>query len=258
MPGFRYSALLPPLSIALVVSDTERSIAFYRDVLDAEIHYQDIDFAAMRVGAAGVMLHADHTHDEHPWHEALTSDAVRGIGAQLRLLGIDRDTTERYKNRRAWDYDVTGIGFRDHMTNINAAIGLSQLARLDEFAANRRADCAAYDEAFADLDWLISPRANWEEVGPFIYTLRILDNQREAFTEHLKKHDVATGIHFLPCHDKSICKDFPRGDLSVTDRVSREIVTLPLWSLMPRETRDRVIGAVRSFKSVSKKALQCH
>jgi uncharacterized glyoxalase superfamily protein PhnB len=95
MPGFRYGALLPPLSIALVVSDTDRSTTFYRDVLDAEVHYQDIDFAAMRVGAAEVMLHADHTHDEHPWHEALTSDATRGIGAQLRLLGIDPDEVQR-------------------------------------------------------------------------------------------------------------------------------------------------------------------
>ena len=117
MPGFRYSALLPPLSIALVVSDTERSIAFYRDVLDAEIHYQDIDFAAMRVGAAEVMLHADHTHDEHPWHEALTSDAVRGIGAQLRLLGIDPDEVQRRAEahgaqlvREATD---TGHGWRE-------------------------------------------------------------------------------------------------------------------------------------------------
>ncbi|HJM74957.1 MAG TPA: VOC family protein [Dehalococcoidia bacterium] len=95
MPGFRYGALLPPLSIGLVVSDTERSIEFYRDVLDAEIRYQDIDFAAMRVGAAEVMLHADHTHDEHPWHGELTSDATRGIGAQLQLLSIDPDEVQR-------------------------------------------------------------------------------------------------------------------------------------------------------------------
>jgi uncharacterized glyoxalase superfamily protein PhnB len=94
MPGFRYGALLPALSLNLIVRDTERAVAFYRDVLGAEVHYYDIDFAAMRVGAAEVMLHADHTHDSHPWHAALQSDAVRGLGAQIRLLGMDPDAVE--------------------------------------------------------------------------------------------------------------------------------------------------------------------
>ena len=98
MPGFRYGALLPPLSLNLIVSDTERSVKFYQDVLDAEVHYYDIDFAALRVGPAEVMLHADHTHDDHPWHESLASGAARGLGAQIRLLGIDPDRVEAQAN----------------------------------------------------------------------------------------------------------------------------------------------------------------
>ena len=96
MPGFRYGALLPPLSLNLLVTDTQRSVDFYRDVLEAEIHYCDIDFAAVRVGPAEVMLHADHTHDEHPWHSQLIAGETRGLGAQLRLLtGLDPDEVER-------------------------------------------------------------------------------------------------------------------------------------------------------------------
>ncbi len=87
MPGFRYGALLPELSLNLIVRDTARAADFYRDVLDAEVHYVDVDFAAVRVGAAEVMLHADHTHDGHPWFAALAAGAQRGIGAQIRLLG---------------------------------------------------------------------------------------------------------------------------------------------------------------------------
>ena len=94
MPGFRYGALLPPLSINLLVRDTERSAAFYRDVFEAEVHYQDVDFAAVRAGPVEVMLHADHTHDEHPWHGELASGALRGLGAQLRLFGPDPDELE--------------------------------------------------------------------------------------------------------------------------------------------------------------------
>jgi len=95
MPGYRYGALLPPLSLNLLVTDTARSAGFYRAVFDAEVHYVDIDFAAMRVGPAEVMLHADHTHEDHPWSAQLAADVPRGVGAQIRLLGIDPDETER-------------------------------------------------------------------------------------------------------------------------------------------------------------------
>ena len=95
MPGFRYGALLPALSLNLV-RDTSASVAFYRNVLKAEAHYQDIDFAAVRVGNAEVMLHADHTHDTHPWHAQLVAGETRGIGAQVRLLGVlDPDDVEQ-------------------------------------------------------------------------------------------------------------------------------------------------------------------
>ncbi|HWB20032.1 MAG TPA: DegT/DnrJ/EryC1/StrS family aminotransferase, partial [Phycisphaerales bacterium] len=167
-----------------------------------------------------------------------------------RLLGVDKDTTLRYQNKRAWEYDVTCEGWRDHMTNINAAIGLSQLARLDEFLASRRRDCATYNEAFADLQWLRVPDVNWKNVGPFIYTVRVLHGQREAFMAHLRERGVATGIHFLPLHEMTFCKDFRHGPMKVTQRVSAEIVTLPLWSQMPTDIRDLVIDAVRSYEPV--------
>ena len=166
---------------------------------------------------------------------------------RLRLLGVDKDTAERYKNRRAWDYDVTSVGFRAHMTNIHAAIGLSQLARLSEFIENRQRDCRTYDEAFANLEHIRVIETDWDRAGPFIYSLRIAHGNRECFIAHLGTQGIATGIHFLPCHQMSLCRDLPRGPMNVTERVSSEIVTLPLWSNMPREVHERVIDAVRSF-----------
>lgn len=93
MPGFRYSALLPPLSLNLMVRDVARSVAFYQAVFDAEVHYFDVDFGAARVGPAEVMLHADHTHDGHAWYPDLLTGKKRGIGLQLRVLGVDPDKT---------------------------------------------------------------------------------------------------------------------------------------------------------------------
>ena len=55
---------------------------------------------------------------------------------RLRLLGVDKDTTERYKNRRAWDYDVVSEGFRYHLTNIMESVGVSQIKRVEEFISS--------------------------------------------------------------------------------------------------------------------------
>ncbi len=93
--GLSLRCAVTAVSLNLIVRDTERSAAFYRDVFDAEVHFVDIDFAAVRVGPAEVMLHADHTHDAHPWHAELGTSTTRGLGAQMRILGIDPDEMER-------------------------------------------------------------------------------------------------------------------------------------------------------------------
>ena len=117
MPGFRYSALLTPISLNLLVTDVEKAVQFYQDVLQAEVHYWDVDFAAMRVSAVEVMLHADHTHTEHEWHENLVGGAARGVGAQIRLLGLDPD--EAVKRARQHEAQVVaepqdkGHGWRE-------------------------------------------------------------------------------------------------------------------------------------------------
>ena len=118
IPGFRYGALLPALSLNLLVSDTTAATNFYRDVLKAEVHYLDIDFAAVRVGDAEVMLHADHTHDTHPWFPQLAAGASRGLGAQIRLLGLlDPDEVERRARDHGGHIAVTatdkGHGWRE-------------------------------------------------------------------------------------------------------------------------------------------------
>ena len=164
-----------------------------------------------------------------------------------RFLGIDRETHERYKNSRAWEYDVVGQGFRYHMTNINAAIGLSQLARAGEFIAARRASCRLYNERLAGLAEIRRPATDFTDVAPFIYTVRVTAARREALIEHLKRRGIATGIHFLPAQDFSFLKDARRGDLGVTERVTREILTLPLHTLMAPVLVERVAAAIREF-----------
>jgi len=99
IPADRYGRMLPAFMANLIVSDVSRSVRFYEDVLGGVIHYADPDFAAIKVGGAELMLHADHTYDKHPWHPRLTGGEARGLGAELRLFGVDPDAVEARAQR---------------------------------------------------------------------------------------------------------------------------------------------------------------
>jgi uncharacterized glyoxalase superfamily protein PhnB len=95
MPADRFGRGLPVLTVNLLVREVARAVEFYRKVLAARVHYADPDFAALAVNGVELMLHADHTYDKHPWHAALTRGERRGLGAELRLFGVDPDVVER-------------------------------------------------------------------------------------------------------------------------------------------------------------------
>jgi dTDP-4-amino-4,6-dideoxygalactose transaminase len=165
----------------------------------------------------------------------------------LRLLGVDKDTTERYKNKRAWDYDVVGEGYRYHLTNIMASVGISQIKRVEEFIASRQKVCRAYNQAFSKIDDLKVPQTDFTNISPFIYSLRVLYGKREALIAHLQEHNIDTGIHFIPVHKHAYFADARCGEMSVTNKVVQEVLTLPLHSNMKEEFVERVIDGVIDF-----------
>jgi dTDP-4-amino-4,6-dideoxygalactose transaminase len=82
---------------------------------------------------------------------------------------------------------------------------------------------------------------------PFLYYLRVHGGRREALRVLLKERSIDTGIHWQPGHWFTLLKDCRRGDLSVTDQIGDEILSLPLHSGMSRETLDRVVDGVKAF-----------
>ena len=94
IPGDEYGRRLPKFTVNLIVADVARAVAFYREVLGAKAVYADPDFAAMDIAGFEFMLHADHAYDDHPWHTRLLTTRQRGLGAELRLLGVNPDEIE--------------------------------------------------------------------------------------------------------------------------------------------------------------------
>jgi dTDP-4-amino-4,6-dideoxygalactose transaminase len=113
--------------------------------------------------------------------------------------------------------------------------------------ANRQHYCRCYNDRLAGIPEVTIPNSDYKDIGPFIYFIRVPGEVRQELIEFLKNRGVPTGIHFLGAHQFSFYRQARRGDLSVTDRVVREELTLPLWSYMDEAVLDRVAGAIREF-----------
>jgi dTDP-4-amino-4,6-dideoxygalactose transaminase len=165
-----------------------------------------------------------------------------------RLLGMSQSVERLYANSRSWKYDVQAPGFRYHLANLHAAIGLSQLDRLDTIIENRRGYANFYTERLSPLgEFLDLPPSDFGNVGPFMYFILVKHGRREALIESLKEKGIDSGIHWQPGHRFTLFRDCRKGDLSVTEQVGDEVLTLPFHSFMSEEVLERVVAGVTAF-----------
>ena len=95
MSADAYGRTLTGLSINLIVREIGRSVPFYTEVLGLRLLFGDEDFAAFEGEGVRLQLHADHTYERMPWAPRLAAPGKRGLGAEIRILGIDPDAAER-------------------------------------------------------------------------------------------------------------------------------------------------------------------
>ena len=164
-----------------------------------------------------------------------------------RLIGMNQPAAQMYTNSRAWTYDMEELGFRYHMANLHAAIGVSQINKIDEIRKTRQQVCKRYHEELSNLDWIVAPKGDFDAVNPFLYYIRVLNDKRDELREYMKKCGVDTGIHWQAGHSFSFLKNCRRGSLEVTDRIVEQILSLPLHSKMSDSDIDRVIYSIRTF-----------
>lgn len=166
---------------------------------------------------------------------------------EMRLIGMGQPSSVMYQNQRAWTYDVSRLGFRYHMANLHAAIGLVQLSKIKEISESRRAACRYYSEQLSRIPEVTVPKTDFNDITPFLYYIRVPEAMRDSLRAHLLERGIDTGIHWQPGHWFTLFKECRKGDLSITDRVGKEILSLPLHSMMSRVALDRVTDSVRSF-----------
>ncbi len=163
-----------------------------------------------------------------------------------RILGIDKDTWYRYQNKRSWFYEVLEQGYRYHMSNINAAIGIEQFKKLDRFILRKREITKRYDQAFSELDGVKILENDYNETAQFCYIIRVLNNKRDLLMDYLKDKGIGSGVHYIPNHLQPFFKTY-HVKLPITEKISEEILTLPLYYDMTDYNVESVINSVRSF-----------
>lgn len=166
---------------------------------------------------------------------------------EMRLIGMTQPPSLMYQNQRAWTYDICNLGFRYHMANLHAAIGLSQLAKLENIAAGRQFACKYYNEKLTSLNDVRVPKTDFADVIPFLYYILVPHSKRDSLRTYLRNRGIDTGIHWQPGHWFSLFKNCRRGDLTVTESIANEILSLPLHSNMSKSTLDIVINSICDF-----------
>ncbi|HEY7485498.1 MAG TPA: DegT/DnrJ/EryC1/StrS family aminotransferase [Streptosporangiaceae bacterium] len=172
------------------------------------------------------------------------ADRVRA----MRLHGMSKDSWRRYLPGGSWRYDVKEIGLKANMTDIQAAIGRSQLRALPEWQRRRAEIVARYDEAFRDLDGVVLPqRSIADRPGAahawHLYQVRV--PRRDEIIGELAAAEISTSVHFIPAHQMTAYQHLAEpGSLPVTDRVGEELLSLPLYPSLSTDAQDRVIAAL--------------
>jgi perosamine synthetase len=166
---------------------------------------------------------------------------------EMRWLGISKSTWNRTVDEKvyAWFYHVNRLGFKAHLNDIPSAIGIVQLARLDELNKRRREIAGIYNRAFKNIKGVKVPverkgcKSSWH-----IYHLKV--DKRDDLIKFLKENDIAPGVHYYPIHLHPYYRPL-RAKLPVAEEVWKRIISLPLFPGLTEEEMGKVIGAVSGF-----------
>jgi dTDP-4-amino-4,6-dideoxygalactose transaminase len=170
----------------------------------------------------------------------------------LALHGMSRDAWKRYGPGGSWFYEVEEPGFKYNMTDIQAAMGLAQLRKLERFQARRRQIVAAYNLAFGGVEALETPVERAEVNHAWhLYTLRLrpgtLRIDRDRFLQELAARNIGTSVHFIPIHLHPYYREkygYQPGDFPVAYDAYQRLMSLPLHPLLSDTDVSHVVAAV--------------
>ena len=165
-----------------------------------------------------------------------------------RLLGVEKDSENRYNNTRSWEFDVTRQGWRYHMSNIMAAIGIEQLKKINSFSTIRKRIAVKYDNLLVSNPNIIPLSRDYKDVVPHIYVVRINNlSDRNGLKDAMYKSGIEIGIHYNPNHNLSFFKSTKSEELLITNRVYQEIVSLPIHPDLKNDDVEYIVSVLNKL-----------
>jgi UDP-4-amino-4,6-dideoxy-N-acetyl-beta-L-altrosamine transaminase len=185
---------------------------------------------------------------------AVTNDA--GLAQQMQLFrshGITRDPgLMTHEPDGPWYYQQVELGYNYRMTELQAALGLSQMARLDQYVVRRHEIAACYDELFANLP-IVTPSSIPDSYSALhLYVIRlnlaaIAKTHRQVF-ESLRAKGVGVNLHYIPVHTQPYYQALGHrpGDYPEAERYYAEAISLPMYPAMTEEQITWTADAVKA------------
>ena len=230
-------------------------------LIEDAAHALGTEFRGRRIGAIGDVA----VFSFHPIKNITTGEggmittADDELARRMRLLrfhGVERDAWKAYGKAQLPRYDVVEAGLKYNLTDLQSALGIHQLRKLDAFIARREALARRYDAAFAEIPE-IRPlgRADYpQRHAHHLYVIQVdidrLKIDRDGFMAALLEAGIGVGLHFTAVHELTYYRrrlGELAGSLPVATAASQRLFSLPLYPDLSDDDADRVVDAVRGI-----------
>ena len=166
----------------------------------------------------------------------------------FRSHGITRDENLMTRNDGPWFYQQLDLGYNYRITDIQCALGCSQMKKLDRFLALRKEIVARYNEAFADCENIVTPYQLPEtESGWHLYIVQVKNCDRRKVFEALREHGIAVNVHYIPVYLHPYYQEHGYKDVHCrnAEEVYSHIISLPLYPTLTEEQQQYVIETLK-------------
>ena len=168
----------------------------------------------------------------------------------FRSHGITRDDSIMTRNDGPWFYQQFDLGYNYRITDIQCALGCSQMKKLDRFLARRKEIVARYNEAFADCDNIITPyQLSDTESGWHLYIVQVKNCDRRQVFENMREKGIGVNVHYIPVYMHPYYQEhgYENVHCANAEEIYSHIISLPLYPGLTSEQQDYVIDTLKSL-----------
>ena len=168
----------------------------------------------------------------------------------FRSHGITRDDSMMTRNDGPWFYQQFNLGYNYRITDIQCALGCSQMKKLDRFLARRKEIVARYNEAFADCDNIITPyQLSDTESGWHLYIVQVKKCDRRQVFENMREKGIGVNVHYIPVYMHPYYQEhgYENVHCANAEEIYSHIISLPLYPGLTSEQQDYVIDTLKSL-----------